>query len=203
MSTPLRTARYTDIPEAIRLQLAMRVVARSSRDANGCMVLAGTPLHSGHMHVSVGTFRPTGRGLRAHRPERPYFRVRAHVFAWEMANRRNVPEGYVVMHRCDVPRCVNPDHLTLGTQGDNVRDSVCKGRYNAFGRQRLNAEKVREIRRRVRAGETYKSVALDFDIAPHSVGAIAKWKAWAHLDPLDAVFERVPHVVVPVRGEVS
>src|SRR5690606_28396088 len=53
--------------------------------------------------------------------------LRAHRVAYELF-RGEVPAGQVVCHRCDVPFCVNPDHLFTGTQRDNLLDGVRKGR---------------------------------------------------------------------------
>ncbi len=41
----------------------------------------------------------------------------------------SIPDGMVVRHRCDTPSCVNPDHLELGTQADNVADMMLRGRH--------------------------------------------------------------------------
>jgi hypothetical protein len=51
----------------------------------------------------------------------------AHRVAWE-SSFGPIPDGLFVLHRCDNPPCVRPDHLFLGTNTDNVRDSVAKGR---------------------------------------------------------------------------
>ena len=54
----------------------------------------------------------------------------AHRVSWQLAHRRPVPEGKLVLHQCDTPLCVNPNHLWLGSQSDNIRDAAAKGRHH-------------------------------------------------------------------------
>lgn len=70
--------------------------------------------------------------------------VKAHRVAWERANGR-IPKGtghhgFVVMHRCDMRLCVNPDHLMLGTQADNLSDMRRKGRGRCIPAERCAAK---------------------------------------------------------------
>jgi hypothetical protein len=50
-----------------------------------------------------------------------------------MHHHGEIPEGQVIMHACDNPGCINPDHLRRGSQGDNLNDCVAKGRHNSSG----------------------------------------------------------------------
>jgi hypothetical protein len=78
----------------------------------GCWEWKPRPGHPGY-----GQFSITGRN-----------RIYAHRYVWQSL-RGAIPEKMMVCHTCDNPRCVNPDHLFLGTNSDNQRDSSAKGRH--------------------------------------------------------------------------
>ena len=103
----------------------------------------------------------------------------AHRYAWRQKH-GSIPQGMNVLHKCDVPCCVNPDHLFLGTQRDNVTDMLAKGRQ-ASPHSKLNAQQVREMRERRSAGEGQESLAAAFGVCKRTVELVTQRKTWRHL----------------------
>lgn len=64
-------------------------------------------------------------------------RVWAHRVSWELTHGA-IPDGLFALHRCDNPRCVNPRHLFLGTQRDNIDDAIAKGRLTGRPRRAVH-----------------------------------------------------------------
>lgn len=60
--------------------------------------------------------------------------VKAHRLSWEIANGQPFPAGLFACHSCDNPRCVNPAHIWPGTNAENQRDAVAKGRFTVWNR---------------------------------------------------------------------
>lgn len=88
----------------------------------------------------------------------------AHRVAWELEN-GPIPTGMQVLHKCDNKKCVRPDHLFIGTQLDNMRDMIAKGRRATNiclnpKNKKLFADDIADIQRRIVRGAKSNSVAL-------------------------------------------
>jgi hypothetical protein len=108
----------------------------------------------------------------------------AHRISWLIHN-KELPEGMSVLHKCDVPFCVNPSHLFLGTHQDNVDDMVRKGRSTrgeANSHAKLTADNVLEIRRVMRSGNvTQSEMAKKYNVSISHIGSIKHRRTWKHL----------------------
>lgn len=113
---------HAAVPPARRAPLGSsleRLLTKTVLDSNGCLLWQGAKAR-GYGHVRV----PGGRVVLAHRL----------AFA---LSKGPVPEGMVVLHTCDVPSCINPEHLRLGTQAENNRERGVKGRHGRRGQRRV------------------------------------------------------------------
>lgn len=103
-------------------------------------------------------------------------------FAWEIGSNLSIA-GVSVLHTCDNPACVRPDHLFLGTQRDNLRDMSSKGRSTRGEKQwmsKLTEAKVCDILTRYAPGNGAQ-LAREYGVVPETVYKIVARKNWAHL----------------------
>ena len=150
----------------------------------------------------IASLRHKGYGAFAYTRNGVMVQDRAHRYSWTIHN-GEIPEGLCVLHRCDVPACVNPKHLFLGTKADNNADMVSKGRLNRYrtkGRYRsgvlvtaayrrgedhpgatLTAEKVKAIRNARAEGESFGSLSNRFGLSVGHVFRIVTRKVWSHV----------------------
>lgn len=105
--------------------------------------------------------------------------VSAHRYSW-LIHRGEIGRGQVICHHCDVPMCVNPDHLFVGTQADNVADMTAKGRRASFsgsanGRAKLTKEQAASIRSDDRVNRV---IARDYGVSFSLIWHIKKGRIW-------------------------
>jgi hypothetical protein len=110
----------------------------------------------------------------------------AHVASWILAHDAALGDMRV-LHHCDNRLCVRPAHLFAGTQLDNVRDMISKGRRTASAAKgernshaKLTASQVVEIRQRFEAGELGVSLAAEFGVKFNAISRIVTGLTWTH-----------------------
>lgn len=143
----------------------MRLVTRTKLTENGCLEWQGTRNKDGY-----GQIRLKGKGFLVHR------------YAW-MQQKGSIPNGLCICHRCDNPSCCNLDHLFLGSQADNMRDSCDKGRHSSkkpqyFCKSKLSAEDVRMIRMLRESANSCLSIGDLYDISAGYVSNICNYRIW-------------------------
>jgi len=135
----------------------------------------------GQCHVWLAAI--TGRGYGQFRP------TVAHRFAWMLVH-GPIPQDMLVLHKCDNPVCVNPDHLFIGTDADNARDKMLKDR-SGKGRKRpgtglrgecntsskLTWTEIRTIRH-LRTFKSQRALAEHFKVDRKAIWKILHFKSW-------------------------
>lgn len=128
---------------------------------------------------------PTGYG-RLRRSKKDDGWAYAHRVSWEIHN-GPIPSGLCVLHKCDNPPCVNPEHLWLGTMADNMRDRDRKGRQargrrmaESTGKRKLTEQQAIEILS-LRPFATAREVSAMYPVSIPSIFSIWGGHSWGHL----------------------
>jgi len=136
------------------------------KDESGCWLWTGAKMRWGYANFKI---------------DGKYFRV--HRLAWELV-KGEIPEGLFVLHSCDVRHCVNPAHLFLGTQADNVDDMIKKGRnYTGVhaGVKNSNAKLTDDQVRAIRIDKrSQREIAKDYGVGRSTISMV-KTSAWGHV----------------------
>lgn len=157
-------------------QVRLRSHAEINPEA-GCWEWAGGRNQSGYGRLCVGSRRDgTRQTMQAHR-------YSYSIFVGP------IPPGLWVLHKCDNPPCINPDHLFLGDRMDNTRDRDAKGRQPilrgvANGNAKLNDDAVAAMRSLRREGASFATIARRFGVAKKTCMEAIKGHRWRHVTEL-------------------
>lgn len=144
------------------------VLADDKRQANKCWNWQGSLSHAGY-----------GQIMGEKNDRRPRL---AHVISWEIHNHKKA--RLYILHSCDNPRCVNPNHLRQGTQGENVydmmaRDRVCRGERRKIAR--LTDAAVLAARDAYSKGELIRNIAKKYGVSRQAMCDAVMRRTWKHV----------------------
>lgn len=166
----VRKRRFRAQPPLTIIERAARILNKVRIASNGCWIWGNIkPGNYAMLHENGKTIHMT------------------HVF-WGLAY-GPIPHGLQALHDCpncqDDTRCVNPDHLWLGTHQDNMDDKEAKGRGHQLSGEKcwaakLNKESALEVRRRYKLGLGVK-LAREYGVTPVAILKIVKRKSWKNI----------------------
>jgi hypothetical protein len=134
-------------------------------------------------------------------------RTKAHRIAWEMQY-GPIPEGLMVCHHCDNPRCVRHDHLFLGTNSDNQRDAIQKGRKvilrgEACSWARLQSTDIVPIFELAIQGISQRVIAQAYGVSQTSISDVLRRKRWLNLSIPQHILDAYARIACTRAQEVS
>lgn len=111
--------------------------------------------------------------------------VRIHREVWKLHNNNQEITG-VIMHSCDTPACINPEHLSHGTQAENIADMVNKGRrVTVKGSNqhdaKLHEADIPEIRKLLASGISGYKISKMYSVSEQTIRFIKQGKTWKHV----------------------
>ena len=148
---------------ALLLSLPIRFVS----DTDNCILWSPSKGRGGY-----GFFENRGKKILAHR------------MMWEKANGRSIPHGWIILHTCDNPLCVNPRHLTLGTPAMNAADCNRKGRRT---QAKLTSGAVIVLRALHAQGTTKRELATAFGVDRSTISEAVRGVTWKEVGEQEEV----------------
>lgn len=144
---------------------------RKVQKTSDCWIWTGNKRPNGY-----GIIQEAGKGSRT---------LAAHRVSYEL-HKGQIPDGLVVMHSCDTPACVNPDHLSVGTFKENTADMIAKGRKRTVspkgtgnGKAKLNDDLVRYIRQ---SNKNAASIARELNLSGNCIRGVLSGRTWSHVN---------------------
>jgi hypothetical protein len=125
-----------------------------------------------------------GYGVVYYRLKGTRLRILTHRLSYAFTHSVDLSEGTLVLHSCDNRSCVNPAHLRVGSQKDNGKDMVDRGRSTRGElnpHAKLKEKDILRIRRLRVKGFTYDAIAAEYGYTKGTVGSIVRGDTWSHV----------------------
>ncbi|MBT7630984.1 MAG: hypothetical protein HN597_14965 [Desulfobacula sp.] len=150
-----------------------RILQKTKKMNNGCWIWTGAKTGGpGDDKFKYGYIRIKNKSKRVHR------------VLFEETNKMKIGKLFL-LHKCDTPLCINPDHMRIGTQVDNVKDMISKNRdihpVGEGNNSKLKEKDVLKIRREAKGGTSYASLSRKYGVCTSHVRKIVIGEKWKYL----------------------